>query len=132
MAGISFATPETVKGADLEGVTTGYEDKQIDYWLGRAERAILAAAPADVLTARIEAGAVDRDAPADIQVDLVLGKLGNPGGVRTVQETNGPASGSVTYGGDTPGQLTLTAEHRRALGIPTRGNRAARTVPTWG
>lgn len=128
---IIWATEEEAKGADLENVTSEYEDSQLTYWLGRAKRAILAEVTAIVLAQRIAAGTIDKDAAKDVQVDLVLGKLGNPGGIRTVQETNGPSGGSVTYGGDTPGQLTLTAQHRRLLGVPIAGRRAARTVETW-
>lgn len=131
MAAIEWATPDTLEQADLEGVTDAFTQQQVTYWLGRAMRAILDEVPADVLLDRIESGKVSETVPADVQVDLVLSKFGNPGGIRTIQETNGPSSGSVTYGGDSPGQITLTAEHRRKLGIPSYGRRTARTVPTW-
>jgi hypothetical protein len=129
---ISWATESELNSADLEGVTHGLEAEQLTYWLGRAKRAILAKAPLPVLSARVSGGLVDGEAPKDVQIDLVLGKLGNPGGIRTVQESNGPSSGSVTYGGDSPGQLTLTAHHREMLGITSASRRAARTVQTWG
>lgn len=129
---IEWAWEADLEGADLEGVTAAYELAQMTYWLGRAKRAILAEVPVAVLTQRIAEGKVDADAAKDVQIDLVLGKFANPGGVRTVQESNGPSSGSITYGGDTPGQLTLTAHHRKMLGIPVAGTRSARTVNTWG
>lgn len=129
---IEWAEPSELQAADLEGVTDGLEEAALTYWLGRAKRTILAAVKAPVLLQRISEGLVDADAAKDIQIDLVIGKLGNPGGIRTVQESNGPSSGLVTYGGDTPGQLTLTAEHRRMLGITSASRREAKTVNTWG
>lgn len=128
---IEWATPNDLNAADLEGVTGVFEEAQLSYWLGRAKRAILAEVKAPVLSKRITDGSIDEDAPMDVQIDLVLGKFANPGGIRTVQESNGPSSGSVTYGGESPGQLTLTAHHRKMLGVPSAGRRAARTVETW-
>lgn len=128
---IEWATPDDLTSADLEGVTDALEEGVLSYWLGRARRAILAEAPLAVLAARIRDGAVDAEAPQDVQIDLVLGKLANPGGIRTVQESNGPSSGSITYGGDSPGQLTLTAQHRKMLGVTSGSRRAAGTVDTW-
>lgn len=129
---INWATSAELGHADLEHVADGLEEEQLTYWLDRAKRAILAEVPVAVLAQRITEGKVDKGAAKDVQIDLVLGKLANPGGVRTVQESNGPSSGSITYGGDSPGQLTLTAHHRRMLGVPSAGRRAARTVATWG
>lgn len=128
---ITWATPDELLSADLEGVAGPLDAGALGYWLGRARRAILAEVSLPVLTSRIRDGVVDSEAPKDVQIDLVLGKLANPGGIRTVQESNGPASGSVTYGGDTPGQLTLTAYHRKMLGITSAWRRAAGTVDTW-
>ncbi|WME22146.1 hypothetical protein [Brachybacterium sp. GU-2] len=128
---IEWATETDLEGADLEGVTAAYETAQMTYWLGRAKRAILAEVKLPVLAERVRAGLVDEDAAKDVQIDLVLGKFANPGGVRTVQESNGPSSGSITYGGDSPGQLTLTAQHRKMLGVTSGSRRAAGTVDTW-
>lgn len=126
---IAWANPQDVADADIGGVTAALSVEQVSYWLGRAERAILAAVPD--LESRILAGRVSPEAPADVQIDLVLGKVGNPGGIRTIQESNGPTSGSVTYGGDTPGEMALTAAQIKALGGPSAVRRAARTVNTW-
>ncbi len=126
---INWATPEDVANADIGGVTDGLSPDRIQYWLGRAERAILAAVPD--LGVRVAAGRVAAEAPADVQVDLVLSKVGNPGGIRTIQESNGPTSGSVTYGGDTPGEMALTAAQLKALGGADVVGRRARTVNTW-
>ena len=79
----------------------------------------------------MSAGRVAVESPADVQVDLVLSKVGNPGGIRTIQESNGPTSGSVTYGGDTPGEMALTAAQIKALGGGAIVRRQAGTVNTW-
>lgn len=128
---IDWADRDDLVAVDLEGVTEGLDGAVLDYWLGRARRAITAKVPARVLEGRIRDGTVDSEAPQDVQIDLVLGKLANPGGVRTVQESNGPSSGSITYGGDTPGQLALTSQHREMLGVTSASRRVARTVDTW-
>lgn len=126
---IVWAFVQDVRDADLEGVASGFHDAQIQYWLDRAERLI--AGSVKGLDDRLAAGVVTLDAPSDVQIDLVLGKLGNPRAIRTIQESNGPTSGSVTFGGDSPGALVLTDEHWRSLGGRPRLPRAARTVPTW-
>lgn len=110
---IEWATRDDVKAADLDSTLGTSIDSQIDYWLGRAKRAILNAVPD--LEARVTTKRVAIDTPGDVQVDLVLGKFANPGGIRTVQETNGPTSGSVTYGGDNPGTLDLSKQQLRDL-----------------
>lgn len=120
---IDWAMPDDVTSADIGGVTNGLTDDRIQYWLGRAKRAILAAVPD--LEVRMSAGRVAAEAPADVQVDLVLSKVGNPGGIRTIQESNGPTSGSVTYGGDKPGQMVLDKDQlQRLLGAPRPKGRA--------
>lgn len=126
---IVWATPGDVTAADIGGVTSALSAEQVSYWLERARRAILAAVPE--VEARVASGRVPKDAPGDVQVDLVLSKVGNPAGIRTIQETNGPSSGSVTYGGDNPGAMVLTADQVKALGGVAPSRRVAGTVNTW-
>lgn len=126
---VVWAQPEDVRLADLGGSVVKISDEQVRYWLERAERAILSAIPD--LESRIASAITSADEARGVQIDLVLGKLDNPRGIRSIQETNGPTSGSVTFGGESPGSLTLTREHLRALGGASRQRRAARTVPTW-
>lgn len=128
---VDWATPDDLRSADIGGVTASFTNAQISYWLGRAQRAILDEVPVAVLADRIDSGKVAATVPADVQIDLALEKFGNPSGIRTIQESNGPSSGSVTFGGDAPGKLALTADHRRKLGIRSRDERVAGTVPTW-
>lgn len=129
MVAIRWAAPTDVGRADLEHSVDGADEQAVAYWLGVARRAITTRVP-DLLQ-RIESGRVDPESPADVQIELVLGKLSNPSGIRTVQEANGPTSGSVTYGGESPGQMVLSAAQVALLGGSGRGRRAAVTVPTW-
>lgn len=110
---ITWATKESARAADLDGTLNGVDDAKLDYWLGRAKRAILNAVPD--IEARVAAKRVAPETPGDVQVDLVLGKFSNPGGIRTIQESNGPTSGSITYGGDNPGTLELSKQQLRDL-----------------
>lgn len=134
---IQWAIPDDVTAADLEGVLGKSSTGQIEYWLGRAKRAILSAVPD--LEARVASGRVASEVPQDVQIDLALGKFANPGGIRTVQESNGPTGGSVTYGGDNPGTLELSKQQiRDLLGAVRPKGRAGgismippRTVDTW-
>lgn len=126
---IEWANAQDVTSADVGGVTAGLSDDRVLYWLERAKRAVLVAVPD--LEARVLSGRVAVESPGDVQVDLVLSKIGNPGGIRTIQESNGPTSGSVTYGGDTPGEMALTVAQLKALGGGAAVNRRAGTVSTW-
>lgn len=120
---IVWATLPDLKDADIGGVTASLTDSSITYWLGRAERTIREAVPD--LEVRIADARVSEGVPADVQIDLVLAKVSNPGGIRTIQESNGPTSGSVTYGGDKPGQMVLDKDQlQRLLGAPRPKGRA--------
>lgn len=120
---IVWAELYDLEDADIGGVAAGLSDGSRAYWLGRAQRTILEAVPD--LAARIADRRVGEGVPADVQIDLVLAKVGNPSGIRTIQEANGPTSGSVTYGGDKPGQMVLDKDQmQRLLGAPRPKGRA--------
>lgn len=57
----------------------------------------------------------------DVTVEMVQRVLRNPEGYRQVQDTTGPFAGSMTYGGDHPGTLYLTAENIKDLQPPRHG-----------
>ena len=88
----------------------------IDTWVGRAERLVRSVVPD--IQARLDAGLEPDllDSVRDVVVSMVERKFRNPEGVRTRQESTGPFSGSVTLGGDQPGELWLTDEEKRRLG----------------
>lgn len=103
----------------------------VDTWVGKAERLLRAKVPG--LEARVDAGA-DADSDLldtiqDVVSAMVQRVFRNPEGVRQRQETTGPFSGSVTYGGDQPGSLWITdAELSMLSGAGT--NRGAFTIDT--
>jgi hypothetical protein len=63
----------------------------------------------------------------DVVTSMVQRVFRNPEGVRTRQETTGPFSGSVTLGGDQPGELWITADEL-ALISPAGSSKGAFTI----
>lgn len=61
---------------------------------------------------------------------MVTRAIRNPEGVRSRQEGTGPFSGSVTFGGDNPGELWLTDQERDLLSANGRRRQQAFTVST--
>lgn len=84
---------------------------KVDTWVGKAERLLRSKVP--TLEARLDAG----DEPdllgnvRDVVTDMVHEVFRNPERIRQRQEGTGPFTGSVTFGGDTPGVLRVTADH---------------------
>lgn len=94
------------------------DESQIALWLARAERKVRAAVPD--LQARLDAEAdEERDDLAetvrDVVVSMATRVFRNPRGIRQTQESGGPFQGSITYGGDHPGDLYITEDERGML-----------------
>lgn len=92
----------------------------VNTWIGRVERMIRRNIPDLQARLDIEAGLVPAstellDVTRDIVVAVVTRIFRNPEGVRTRQESTGPLAGSVTYGGNEPGGLALTADELTSL-----------------
>lgn len=100
------------------------EEATINAWIDRAERKIRREIPN--IEERIDSGDETDliDTVRDVVVEMLERKFRNPEGIRQVQETTGPMSGSITYGGDHPGQLYLTDENRQALMVSAERYRA--------
>jgi hypothetical protein len=105
------------------------DSAKVDLWIGKAERLLRAKSPD--LQSRLDA-ALDLDLLSNIQdvvTSMVQRVFRNPEGVRTRQETTGPFSGSVTLGGDQPGELWVTDDElARISGAGL--NRGAFTIDT--
>jgi len=103
----------------------------VDRWVGRAERLLRAKVPG--LALRVEADPVTEpdllDNVKDIVSSMVQRVFRNPEGVRTRQETTGPFSGSVTLGGDQPGELWITDDELGRISL-TGSRGGAFTVDT--
>lgn len=107
-----WVVPDDVTDAWI-GPDAPTDQDQIELWIGKAEREVRFRVPD--LMARLDAeAALDPpvtdllEATKDVVVAMVTRVFRNPEGVRTRNETTGPFSGSITYGGDTPGGLYLT------------------------
>jgi hypothetical protein len=104
---------------------------KVDVWIGKAERHLKSKVPG--LQARLDVTPVVEpdllDNIKDVVTAMVQRVFRNPEGVRQRQEGTGPFTGSVTYGGDQPGALSVTADEL-ALISPSGSNRGAFTVDT--
>jgi hypothetical protein len=99
---------------------------KVDIWVGRAERLVRATIPG--IADRIAADPVVEpdllDNVKDVVTSMVQRVFRNPEGVRTRQESTGPFSGSVTLGGDQPGELWLTGDEKARLSLAGSGGGA--------
>jgi hypothetical protein len=106
------------------------DSAKVDLWVGRAERLLRAKVP--TLATRVVADPAEPDLVdnvKDVVTSMVQRVFRNPEGVRTRQETTGPFSGSVTLGGDQPGELWVTDDELARLS-PAGTNRGAFTIDT--
>ena len=97
---------------------------KVDVWIGKAERLLRAKVPG--LQARIDAAA-EPDLEGNVQdvvTAMVQRVFRNPEGIRQRQEGTGPFTGSVTYGGDQPGTLSVTSEELATISPVTVGGKA--------
>lgn len=93
----------------------------VDAWIGRAERLLRRQVPD--LEERVAAAEKDLlETIQDVVTAMVSRVFRNPAGVRTAADTTGPFGGTITFGGDQPGALTLLPEELAAL---TRGAQGA-------
>lgn len=98
----------------------------VDVWVEKAERLLRSKVPD--LQARLDAGtATEPDLLGNVQdvvTEMVQEVFRNPEGVRQRQEGSGPFTGSVTYGGDKPGALRVTADQIKLLSSVSASNGA--------
>lgn len=103
----------------------------VDTWIGKAERLLRSKVPS--LVVRLVADPVTEPDllgnVKDVVTVMVQRVFRNPEGVRQRQETTGPFAGMVTYGGESPGTLSVT-DAELALVSPAGSNRGAFTVDT--
>ena len=98
----------------------GMEDT-INRWIGRAERMLRREFP--TLPQRLQAPGVEpdlADTVKDVLSAMVTRVIRNPEGIRQRQETDGGFTGSITFSGDTPGELYLTDSERDSLREPDK------------
>lgn len=108
----SWTLPADVTG-DWIGDGAPTDTAKIQRWIDKAEREIIHQVP-DIQgriaaqAAEVPANTTLLDTAVDVVVAMVTRVFRNPDGVRQVNETTGPFTASKTYGGDVPGELTLT------------------------
>lgn len=93
---------------------------KLQIWIDRAERLVRRNVKA--LQERIDAEAdlippvTDLlDAARDVVISMVTEVFKNPEGKRSIQQTTGPFSENVTFGGDNPGKLVFLPEYANQL-----------------
>ena len=117
---MAWVTPEDIL-ADWIGENAPSHDETLVRWIGRAERVVRREFPQ--IQERIDAGNEPDliDTVRDVVSQMVTRVFRNPEGIRQRQETDGSFTGSITFGGDQPGILTLLPEERDALRLPSEG-----------
>ena len=101
------------------------EDAMITTLIGDAEGFIRGEYP--TIDTLISDGTVDVDNVVRVVAQMVIRKLQNPLGIRQQNETTGPFTRGVTFGGDLPGELwSLTDAERVMLGDRSAGRRHGR------
>lgn len=132
---MTWTDPADVTGAWIgEGMPT--DDAKVATWIGKAEREVRRHVP-DV-QARIDAeGALLPpitdllEATKDVVVAMVTRVFRNPEGVRQRSSAEGPYSGSIMYGGNTPGILAMTDEELASLqGVKAAGAFSVDLIPS--
>lgn len=115
---------------DSLGADEDFSDQQVTRLIDRAERMILRDFP--TTEKRIADGDLSVDTVSDVVSAMAIRVLRNPEGIRTIQDSSGPHSGSTTFAGDNPGQLYLTDEDKRALNPgASSGRRAFSVMPNY-
>lgn len=110
----NWTTPEELVDAWI-GDDEPLDLDKVEIWIGKAERLIrfhipdLAARVADDTTGEL------LEDVKDVVTAMVQRVFRNPEGIRQRQETTGPFTGSVTFGGDVPGGLALTDDEMLRL-----------------
>lgn len=119
---MTWTTPSDVQNSWL-GEPIELAEETIKAWIAKAERKIRREIPN--IDTRIENEEPELlETLKDVVVEMLERKFRNPEGIRQIQETTGPMSGSITYGGEQPGQLYLTDENKQALMVSSERSHA--------
>lgn len=125
---MAWTTATEVVGAWIGGDAPS-DTALVGTWIDKAERLLRAKVPS--LADRLAVDpVVEPDLLGnvkDVVTEMVHEVFRNPEGVRQRQEGTGPFTGSVTYGGDKPGALRVTADQLELL-APAGASTGAYTV----
>lgn len=127
---MAWTTPAEVTAAWIGG-DAPTDTALVAVWVDKAERLLRAKVP--TLASRVAADpVVEPDLLGnvkDVVTEMVQEVFRNPERIRTRQESAGPYGGSLTYGGEQPGALRVTAEQIETLS-PVGTNRGAFSIDT--
>lgn len=103
--------------ADWIGDDAPTDTAKIDSWISKAERLLRSEVPSLVtrLAADPETEPDLLGNVKDVVIEMVQEVFRNPERIRQRQEGTGPFTGSVTFGGDTPGELRVTSRQIKLL-----------------
>lgn len=107
------------------GADADYGDEDIESLILDAEDIAQTAFPK--LTAQVP-NEIPKLRVVRVVAGMVIRRLRNPDGIRTIQDSTGPLSGSTTFAGDAPGELRLTDQDRRDLTVGGGAGRRAFSV----
>lgn len=126
---MAWTAPQDVKDRWLLG-DFPVPDSQLMVLIGDAEDTV-GSEFADI-DARILAETLPVARVQKVVARMVIRHIRNPEGIRQINETTGPFTGSRTYGGAEPGSMYLTDEDRAELAGAKSGQRAFTidTVPS--
>lgn len=104
------------------------DEALVDKWIAKAERLVRSEVVGiqDRIDSATEPDLLEN--ASDVVTDMVSRKFRNPEGLRTIQETTGPFSGSRTYGGNEPGALYLTEDEIKKLSVSVATGQRAFSV----
>lgn len=115
--------------ADWIGDDAPTDLSKVANWIGKAERLLRSEVPS--LVARLAADPVTEPDllgnVKDVVTEMVQEVFRNPERIRQRQDASGPFSGSVTFGGDTPGELRVTSKQIKLLS-PASNSTGAFTI----
>ena len=118
--------PKWARVSDVQDAWLGGEldlpEEKVLTWICKAERKLAREVPH--LVDRIDSGNEPDllETVRDVVAAMVERKMRNPEGYRQTMDVGGPITRQAMYGGDTPGELTITDDELASLAPPdTRG-----------
>lgn len=116
---MAYAQPSDVRARWIAPQSVGqWSDETMTRLIAEAEDTVDSRFPE--LREKLANGEIPEIRVNKVVVRMVIRALRNPSGMRTIQESAGPFSGSATFGGDEPGELYLSAQDIEELaGRPT-------------
>lgn len=124
---MSWTDPTDVTDSWIPADDAPTDTDLIQIWIDRAERYLKAKVP--TLAARIADEETDLlEKTQDVVSAMVQRLFRNPDGTRQRQETTGPFTESMTFGGDQPGSLWLTDDELQLLAGVSPGRHTAYSI----